>query len=127
MDDLGFDLDAATLRADRTDVAGLLEVLATRLQGALPTLREVERRRRGVLSREARVERVAVRLGSRRFLLHWRGRELVAEIESTVHGTRRTRKDGALDQWLPALRAELRDQAATSAEARVALERLLDS
>ena len=122
----GFDLLAASLRADRRDVRGLVEVLAARLQGALPGLCEVERRRRRLRGGHARVERVAVRLGSRRFLLHWRRRELVAEVESTVHDMRRARREVALDEWLASLEAELREQAASSAEARTALERLLE-
>jgi hypothetical protein len=126
-EDLGFDLTAAGLRADGADVAGLVEVLASRLEGALPSLCVVERRRRGVLSRHTEVAHVAVQLGHRRFLLHWDRRELVAEVESTVHDMRRTTDEVPLGVWLAALDAELREHAASNAEARVALERLLDS
>ena len=123
--DLGFDLAAAGLRADRADVAAFVEALASRLEGALPSVCAVERRRRGVLSRYTKVERVAVQLGNRRFLLRWERRELVAEVESTVHDMRRTTDQIPLSDWLAALQAELEKQAASSAEAQVALERLL--
>ena len=124
-EDLEFDLIAASLRADRADVARFVDVLAARLEGALPSFCHVKRRRRGVLSRETHVERVVVELGRRRFLLHWRRRHLVAEVESTVHDMRRTREEIALEDWLTALQAALREQASSSAEARLALERLL--
>jgi hypothetical protein len=40
---------------------------------------------------------------------------------------RRTIDELALDDWLDALQSELRKQAASGAEGRAALERLLDS
>ena len=115
----GFDLLAAGLRADHRDIRGFLDALATKLEGALPGHCEVQRGWRGV--------RVTVRLGNRRFLLHRRRRELVAEVESTIHDMRRTREQVTLDRWLGALEAELRNEASSSAEARSALERLLNS
>jgi len=116
-DDHGFDLLAASLRADHRDVRGFLDALATKLEGALPGYCEVDRGWRGV--------RVTVRLGNRRFLLHRRRREVVAEVEATIHDMRRTREEVTLDRWLGELEAELRAEARSSAEAREALERLL--
>ena len=115
----GFDLLAAGLRADHRDIRGFLDALATKLEGALPGHCDVERGWRGL--------RVTVRLGNRRFLLHRRRRHLVAELESIVHDMRRTRAEVTLDEWLGALEAELRKEAASSAEARAALDRLLNS
>lgn len=126
-DDPGFDLLAASLRADRSDMAAFVEALAVRLQDALPSHCHIERRRRGVFARGTRVERVVVELGKRRFVLHWRRHALVAEVESIVHDMRRTREQVALEAWLAALQTQLHQQASSSAEARVALERLLDA
>ena len=123
----GFDLLAASLRADRDDMSAFVAALAARLEGALPGRCAVRRRRRSPLSRETRVERVEVELGERRFLLHWQARELVAEVEAAVHDMRRRRDRVGIDQWLSALEAELRRQASSSADARAALERLLHS
>jgi hypothetical protein len=126
-EDLGFDLAAASLRADRADLPRFVEALAARLEAALPTHCDVARRRRSLLSRQTQVERVRVDLGTRRFLLHWRRGELVAEVESAVHDMRRTTAAVPLDDWLAALHEALHGQASSSAEARAALERLLDS
>jgi hypothetical protein len=115
-----FHLTASSLHLDRADVDSLVEVLAARLEGALPGHTTVKRRRRG-----KRVERVAVELGPRRFMLERRRHELAATVESAVHDMRRRREELSLDAWLAALEAELRQQAESSAAARDALERLL--
>jgi hypothetical protein len=124
-DDAGFDLTAASLRADGADLAGFVEALAVRLEGALPELCEVTRRRKALRPRSLRVERIRVQLGKRAFLLHRRQGELVTEVHSAVHDKRRAVEEVALDQWLEALQQELRVRARSSAAARAALERLL--
>ena len=116
-----FHLTAASLHLDRADLDSLVEVLAARLQGALPGRCEVKRRRLG-----KRVERVAVELGPRRFVLERRRHELAATVEWAVHDMRRRREELPLDAWLAALEAELRREADSSAAAREALERLLE-
>jgi hypothetical protein len=125
-DDLDFHLAAASLRADRADLPRFVEALASRLESALPDECEVTRRRRGALSRERRVERLIVELGARRFLLHWRRRDLVAEVQAAVHDMRRTSTEVTLDDWLLALHEALRERARSSAGARAALEQLFD-
>ena len=127
IDEPGFDLNAASLRADDADLPAFVEVLAVKLEGALPTLCRVRRRRRGLLSSATRVDRIEVELGSRRFLLCWQRHRLVTEIDSAVHDMRRTRSEVPLGEWLTALQAELRARALSSAEARTALERLLET
>jgi hypothetical protein len=123
----GFDLAAAGLRSDETDAAGLVDVLAAKLEGALPHRCTVERRRRGLLSRQAHVGRVAVELGNRRFLISRHHRRIDAVIETEVHDMRRRTEQVDLGAWLQALRMELERQAEKSAEARAALEQLLES
>ena len=112
MDDPGsFDLDAAGLRADGSDVAAQVEVLAGKLQDALPAATSVQRRSKGLLSREKVVEAIDVRMGCARAL--------------EVRGVVIRREELGLQDWLDALTAELREAAASSAEARSALDRLL--
>ena len=123
MDD--FDLHAASLRADGADLAGWVEILAAKLEGALPSHCEVKRRRRGLVSGEKRVERVVVTLGARLFVLQRHGGEYTAGIESAVHDMRRRFDAVPLETWVTALEADLRERATSSAEARAALERLL--
>src|SRR5580704_3663284 len=60
-----FDLAAAGLRGDGAELAMSVEVLAAKLEQALPGVARVERRGGGLLGRgEKRVRRVQVELGS---------------------------------------------------------------
>ena len=120
-----FDLDASTLRADDADVAVHLEVLASKLEGALPAETEVRRRAKGMLSREKVVEAIDVTLGDHRYALRRRGRAVTASREQEVRGVVIKREPLELDAWADALTAHLRELAAGSAAARAALERLV--
>src|SRR3954464_7548310 len=64
-----FDLDAAGLRADSGDLAAYVEVLARKLEDALPRQTEVRRRSKGFLSREKVVDTIEVTLGEFRYTL----------------------------------------------------------
>ena len=66
---LSFDLDASALRADGADLAVFVEVLARKLEGALPAETDVRRRSKGLLSREKVVEAIEVSLGDHRYAL----------------------------------------------------------
>jgi hypothetical protein len=119
-----FDLDASTLRADGADVAVHLEVLASKLEGALPAETEVRRRAKGMLSREKVVEAIVVRLGDQHYKLR-RERTVTASREQAVRGVVIKREPLELDAWADALTAHLSELAAGSAAARAALERLV--
>jgi hypothetical protein len=123
-DDLGFDLDAAGLRADGAQVASGVEVLAAKLEGALPTRTTVRRRAKRLLSREKVVEAIEVRLGDWRYALRVEGGRPDAAREQEVRGVVIRREPLAVGAWVAALTGELRAEAATSAEARDALDRL---
>jgi hypothetical protein len=123
--ELGFDLAAASVRADSAELAGALEVFATKLEGALPGACRVKRRRESLLSRRTRVETIALDLGESQFLLELKGNELIAERTDHVHDMRKRSERLALQDWLAALESELRRRAASGAEARAALDRLL--
>jgi hypothetical protein len=121
-----FDLAAAGLRIDGADVAMSVQVLAAKLEQALPGQARVERRGGGLLGRgEKRVHRVHVEVGS-------------CSYELAVDGTRvegfRVRQSGGIaikrepldpNAWVAALTADLRVEAERSAQARTALEELL--
>ena len=124
-DELGFDLAAASLRADAGELDRAVEVFARKLEDALPGGVRVKRRRRGVLSRATHVAAVEVDLGESAFALHNGRHGLVAERTVHVHDMARRTERLDVDAWLAALEAALRERAATSAEARAALERLL--
>jgi hypothetical protein len=120
-----FDLDAAGLRADRGDLATGVEVLAAKLEAALPAQTSVRRRARGLLDRKKVVEALEVRLGTSRYRLDVRDGRPEAAREREVRGVVIRREPLELDDWVQALGDELAGEARSSAEARAALERLV--
>jgi hypothetical protein len=124
-----FDLSAAGLRADGTDLRISVEVLASKLESSLPGRTRVERRGGGLLGRgEKHVRRIQVDLGS----------DSGTRYELSIDGDRvegfRERKSGGIaikrealdpDAWIAALTEELQAEAQRSAEARAALEGLV--
>ena len=124
-----FDLSAAGLRADGTDLRISVEVLAAKLESSLPGRTRVERRGGGLLGRgEKHVRQIQVELGS--------GSGTTYQL--TIEGDRvegfRERKSGGIaikrepldpDAWIAALTEELQSEAQRSAEARTALEGLV--
>lgn len=121
-----FDLDAAALRADAAGLGTDVEVLAAKLEGALPGACTVERRARGLFDREKVVEAIEVRLGPWRYTVRAgrRGR-VEAAREQEVRGVVIKRQPMELGAWVDGLAGELAQQARTSAEARTALQRLI--
>ena len=127
--DESFDLSAAGLRADGTDLRISVEVLAAKLESSLPGRTRVQRRGGGLLGRgEKHVRQIQVELGSASGTTY----------QLTIDGDRvegfRERKSGGIaikrepldpQAWVVALSEDLRAEAQRSAEARTALERLL--
>ena len=120
-----FDLDASGLRADGADLAVYVEVLARKLEDALPAQTAVRRRSKGLLSREKVVEDIEVTLGEQRYALERHGRGVAATRAKEVRGVVIKREQLELDAWVEELTGQLRELAADSASARAALERLV--
>jgi hypothetical protein len=120
-----FDLDAAGLRSDGAGLATDVEVLAAKLEDALPRSTTVERRGKGLFSRTRVVRRIEVRLGARCYALDADGDAIDAACEQQVRGVVIKRERLDLAGWLERLTADLRAQAQDSADARAALDRLL--
>ncbi|MEA2192214.1 MAG: hypothetical protein QOI73_2335 [Solirubrobacteraceae bacterium] len=125
MDEPTFDLDAAGLRADGPDVVAGVEVLARKLEISLPQATSVRRRSRRLFSKDKVVETIEVRLGTTRYGLRLDGDRIDADRQQEVRGVVIKREPLELGAWVGALEAQLREQAADSAEARAALERLV--
>jgi hypothetical protein len=122
-----FDLSAAGLRADGSDLRLSLDVLAAKLEEALPQQTRVQRSGGGLLGKgRRRVRDVRVELGQTRYELTVAGERLECFRGREVGGISIKRE--ALDpaQWISTLTAELRDEAARSSQAREALAKLLD-
>jgi hypothetical protein len=122
---MGFELLAASLRADTTDLRAFVEALATKLEGALPQQTEVQRKSAGFLSKEKRVTRISVDMGGTRYELIADGPRVQASKGTSVRGIVLKTEQLPLDGWIDDLSRDLTDQAQNSEQARLALERLL--
>ena len=121
-----FDLAAAGLRGDGAELAMSVEVLAAKLEQALPGVARVERRGGGLLGRgEKRVRRVQVELGSCCYQLTVDGARIEGFRERQSGGIAIKREPLDPDAWIAALTDELQSEAQRSAEARTALEGLV--
>jgi hypothetical protein len=124
--DEDFDLSAAGLRADGTDLRISVEVLASKLESSLPGCTRVERHGGGLLGRgERRVRQLKVDLGGATYQLTIDGERIEGSRERRVGGISIKREPLAPDEWVAALTAELREEAQRSAQARAALEGLV--
>jgi hypothetical protein len=120
-----FDLDAAGLRADGVDVSAYVEVLARKLEDALPAETTVRRRSKGFLSREKVVDSIEVTLGESRFGLALKGRRVEAHRAKEVRGVVIKRESLELNAWVIELATQLREQARGSSSALQAFQRLV--
>ena len=126
MDDPGFDLVAASLRADTTDLNAFVEALAVKLEGALPESVKVDRSGGGLLSRAKRVRRISIGMDEGRFDLERVGDSIQTSRCSEVRGIVIKSERLGLDEWIDALSRELTDRAQQSERSRLALQRLLE-
>jgi hypothetical protein len=123
--DLDFDLVAASLRADATDVNTFVEALAVKLEATLGRAVEVKRVKSGFRGPKE-VREIAITAGGDRLDLRRQG-NLVETIRARTSGgivIKTERMD--IDEWLQALARILGVESQRSAQTRQALERLLD-
>ena len=125
-DEETFDLAAAGLRADGTDLRISLEVLASKLESSLPGRCRVQRSGGGLLGRgDKRVRHLTIDLGGSTYELSVAGERVEGSRERQVGGISIKRETLTPDAWVAALTAELRTEAQRSEQARSALEGLL--
>ena len=122
---------AATLRADRADVASYARVLSGALADALPAgMVEVDHHRSladRVSGRAGRPVAVVVHGADRELHLREAAHGAVeAQVHQVVRGVVISRRTVGIDQWLQALAEDLTRIAARDAAARSALDRLLN-
>jgi hypothetical protein len=122
--EIDVELVAASLRASSTDLNAFVEVLADKLEEALPDRVRVERRSKRMLAREKRVDRIECQLGEARYLLSTRD-GIEARRARMVRGVVLKNEQLSLDEWLGALAVDLAGEARTNEEAQVALQKLL--
>jgi hypothetical protein len=124
-DELGFDLLAASLRADSADLAAFAEALATKLEEALPDRCAVERRGDGMFSRTKHVRAISVRMDDGVYSIAFAGGAATAERRTEVRGVTIKRDALAVDAWIDALSRSLAELATRSEQTRSSLGRLL--
>ena len=122
---LQMELLAASLRADSSDAKAFLEALATKLEGSLPD-RTTVTRHSSLFSREHPVKEITVLLGDYQYRIG-RGRQgpIMAQRAKVVRGIVLKTEQIPMEQWIEELAGELAQVAASSAQARSALERFL--
>ena len=121
----GFELLAASLRASGGDLKAFVEVLADKLEQALPGRVTVERRAVRRFSKERRVARIELALGDNRYIAVAGGGALETRCARAVRGVVLKSEALPLDAWLEALARDLALEAEASEQSRLALEQLL--
>jgi hypothetical protein len=119
------ELLAASLRASSSDLSVFVEVLADKLEDALPGRVKVGRRPTRFLGKQKRVERLECELAGQRYLLAARDGVVEARRATVVRGVVLKTEELSLEEWLDALARGLADEARTSESAQLALQRLL--
>ena len=125
MDEGSFDMVAAGLRADATDLNAFVEALAVKLEGALPG-RVTIARQGSLFSRSKGVREISVDMGDSRYSLVSNGGRIETTRRNEVRGIAIKSEPLELDEWIAALSRELEAAARESADGRQALERLLE-
>jgi hypothetical protein len=123
-DGQGFEMLAASLRADSADLPAFLEVLAGKLADALPGLVTVKRSG-GPFAKRKPVAQIDVSLDDRRFTATVRGPLIDTFVAHEVRGVRLSGDALPLDAWLNQLGLGLNAFAQRSAVGSAALRRLL--
>jgi hypothetical protein len=122
---LDIDLLAASLRADGSEIGSFVEVIAIKLEEAVPGLVKVERRRDGMFGPKRAVA-VALDAGDQRLELRRSGAGVQARSSRLSGGIVLKSEIVDTDVWLIALGTALAAEARRSQTTRQALERLLN-
>lgn len=125
-ENLDFDLPAASVRADETELSTSVEVLAGSLEQALPGIASVERHKvGGFRSKRREVRRISVELGEEHFELTRDGQSMRCTRNRVVRGIALSHDELPLAEWVAALVAGVSRRAEISESNRTALEGLL--
>ena len=120
----GFDMLAASIRADAADLGSFLDAFAVKLEAGLPGLVRVDREG-GLFKKEHRVKSIRIAIEDKFFDVYRSGAGLEARVSHQVRGITLKNEVLHLDAWISELSRHLARHAETSAEAQAALERLI--
>jgi hypothetical protein len=120
------DLPAAALRADEAELAVSVDVLAAKLEQALPGIASVERHKvGGFRSKRREVRRIAVALGDQQFELLRENQRIQCTRHKVVRGITLSREQLAMSDWIAEVVSGVTQSAQGSEQDRVALQELL--
>lgn len=122
-----FELVAASLRADLTDVRAFVEALAEKLEGALPGATRVSRRGGGLFGGRKRVAAISVAVGPDQFELENDDGRVACRRRTVVRGIALKNEELPLEEWIDAVSRALVTEAEESERGRTALARLLEA
>lgn len=125
MNEWSFDTLAANLKADSQDLASFHQVLATKLEQALPP-GAVQIRRKGLPWQTDRpVVKIQIDLGTIRLDTERSGSGFRYRVEKMVRGIALKSEEVGFDGWLDALSHALWEYARANERTREAMERFL--
>lgn len=126
LDEDDFDLQAALLRTDGEDLSMSVEVLASKLEEALPGRTTVKRAGGGLMGKgRKRVREVLVVLGETSYRLDVDGERIEGFRQREVGGIAIKKESLDPRSWVRELTEALRDEAQRSSDLRSALTMLL--
>jgi hypothetical protein len=124
VDDTDFDLVAASLRADTSDLEIFVEALAVKLAESFPGYVKVERRR-GLKPGPRAVTRISAVLGDDGFELEHDSGTILCRQRAIVRGIALRSEELELGPWIDALSRALLVEAGRSERGRDSLRQLL--
>jgi hypothetical protein len=123
-EDTDFDLVAASLRADTSDLEIFVEALAVKLTDSFPAFVKVERRR-GLKPGPRPVTKISVVLGDDGFELAHTSGSVLCRQRAIVRGIALRSEELELGAWIDALSRALLAEAQKSERGRESLRQLL--
>lgn len=121
---LGVDVIAAALRADGAAAGDLLDLLGTKLEGAVPGSVEVKRRG-GLFVRKKTVEAITVAFADARYVVVRGQHGPVASRAKVVRGVQIATAEIAMADWIDGVASGLQRIGEANADARAALQKLV--
>jgi hypothetical protein len=122
--ELDVDVIAAALRADGAEAGDLMDLLGTKLEGAVPGCIEVKRSG-GLFSRKKTVDTITAAFADAHYVLVRQKHGPVASRAKVVRGVKIATREIPMTDWVAEVARELQRIGATNADARRALQRLV--
>ncbi len=120
-----FDLSAAYIRKAQGDIKAFMEGLAVRLEGALPGIVSIERRRNGLFSSDTHATKIMVALDRCILVLTLEGGRLHAKRSKVVRGVTISSEEVTVPAWLETLNREIGETGEQAETARNVLHDFL--